>query len=113
MGNKHPEKNLNVRIWGRQKELNVDGADAVVCITFTRGEEKTEVNSHIEGGFAVRDYMETFEQIVKVFGKKHLMMYLVKDTAEGLMRRIMEDEDEDKDTAEPAAGGDGAGTDLD
>ena len=113
MENKHPEKNLNVRIWGGQKELNVDGADAVVCITFTRGEEKTKVNGCIQGGFSGGECMETFNQIVKAFGKKNLTRYLLKDTAETLMRHIAEDEDEDKDTAEPAAGGDGAGTDLD
>ena len=113
MENRHPEKNLNVRIRGGQNELNVDGADAVVCITFTRGEEKTEVNGHIEGDFSTKCYMETFDQIVKAFGEKYLTMYLLKSSAETLMRHIAEDEDEDKDTAEPAAGGDGAGTDID
>lgn len=84
-----------------------------MCITFTRGEEGTAVNGCIQGNFSGGEYMETFNQIVKAFGKEHLMMYLLKDSAETLMRHIAEDKDEDKDTAEPAAGGDGAGTDLD
>ena len=95
------QKHLNARIWGGDKELNVEGADAVVFLAFTHGEDGTMIEGQIEGGFTGRDYMEAFEQIANAFGREHLMMYMLKDSAKELMRRIARGNDDEKDETEP------------
>ena len=106
---KYDQKNLNARIWGGEEELNVEGADAIVCIAITRGEDVDHHAVHIEGAFKGRDYMRIFKQLEDTFGKEHLMMYVTLEAMGGLFDKITggANEPENETESDPAEGGDG------
>ena len=106
---KHDQKNLNARTWGGEEELNVEGADAIVCIAITHEEDGDNHAVYIEGSFKGGDYMRIFEKLECVFGEEHLMMYIMHKTMDGMLEKILEVENEHENETESdsAEGGDG------
>ena len=106
---KYDQKNLNARTWGGAEELNVEGADAIVCIAITHGEDGDRHAVHIEGNFKGGDYMRIFKRLEEAFGKEHLMMYVTLKAMGGMLGKILgvENEHENETESDPAEGGDG------
>ena len=106
---KYSQKNLNARTWGGEKELNVEGADAIVCIAITHGEDRDRHAVHIEGAFKGEDYMRIFKQLEDTFGEEHLKKYIMLKVMGGMFEKILgvENEHENETESDPAEGGDG------
>ena len=106
---KYDQKNLNARIWGGAEELNVEGADAIVCIAVTHEEDGDHHAVHIEGSFKGGDYMRIFKQLEDAFGEEYLKMHIALKTMGGMFGKILGVENENKNETEsdPAEGGDG------
>ena len=106
---KYDQKNLNARIWGCAEELNVEGADAIVCIAITHGEDGDHHEVHIEGSFKGEDYMRIFKQLEETFGEEHLEMYIELKAMGGMLEKItgVKNEPENETESDPAEGGDG------